>query len=471
MTKTQGKLSEGRATGSGGVDRRKSWITKWKRKKEGGSKEAAKELLKKATAKVKDIRRALKKARTFEARKTVRKLAGLSDAAVEEAEKRAKLERQLAALKGANLDLALLRALQSVDRLPPALLKLPAASKTGGGAGNGGKGTGREGFSDGSEDDGGGIAGAQGAALTEQERDATSGQLLKCAPVVQQLRELSILLDPELRPKKQGQALPEDEEVVHEEEAEEADGEDDFDPDKDDVAMKLAGIKTKNRPGQRTRRKLILQKYGKEAKVFKEARERKAAARNGVLSQEPQAAFVSAALQGQGGGVGSGEGKRKGGGVEDGEEMHPSWVAKKKQAAAIAAALAGGGGAGRKKILYEDDDVERNPKQDSVGGKKGVKGAWTEGRPGDLGAKPPRVDSGSVGGSHGLAGGRGGREVRGKGAGEHKNGQGKHERRAGGGGVGGRMMARGGKAETKDAKNLHPSWAARQQAKEVSLRN
>ena len=455
MTKPQVKPSAGRATGSGGVDRRKSWITKWKKKKEGGGKEAAKEVLKKATAKVKDIRRALKKARTFEARKTVRKLAGLSDAAAGEAEKRAKLERQLAALKGANLDLALLRALQSVDRLPPALLKLPAASKTGGGAGNGGKGSGREGFSDdGSEDDGGGLARAQGAALTEQERDETSGQLLKCPPVVQQLRELSILLDPELRPKTQAQALPADVEAVQEEEAEEADREDDFDPDKDDVAMKLAGIKTKNRPGQRTRRKLILQKYGKEAKVFKEARERKAAARNGALSQEPQAAFVAAALHGHGGGAGGGEGKRKGGGVEDGEEMHPSWVAKKKQAAAIAAALAGGGGAGRKKILDEDDDVERDPKQDSVGGKRGVKGAWTEGRAGVLGAKPPRVDSAGVGGSHGRAGGRGGREAGGKGAGEHKNGQGKRERRA----------------ETKDAKNLHPSWAARQQAKEVSLR-
>ncbi len=33
----------------------------------------------------------------------------------------------------------------------------------------------------------------------------------------------------------------------------------------------------KNRPGQRTRRKLILQKYGKDAKIFREARARKVA--------------------------------------------------------------------------------------------------------------------------------------------------------------------------------------------------
>ena len=33
----------------------------------------------------------------------------------------------------------------------------------------------------------------------------------------------------------------------------------------------------KNRPGQRTRRKMILQKYGKDAKVLQQARARKVA--------------------------------------------------------------------------------------------------------------------------------------------------------------------------------------------------
>ena len=187
--------------------------------------------------------------------------------------------------------------------------------------------------------------------------------------------------------------------------------------------MRLAGIKPqKNRPGQRTRRKLILQKYGKQAKVFQEARERKAAeaAAKGLAPRDTRKDLnasshrpVSAPRVGGGGGV-------KGGGEneEDGK-MHPSWIAKKKQAAAIAAALSAG--ANRKTTF--DDDLPC--------------------------PKPPTALAPAAPPTRGGGGGKGGN------GGVMRRGE------------AGDVVKHGARAETRDAKNLHPSWAAKQQAKET----
>ena len=98
--------------------------------------------------------------------------------------------------------------------------------------------------------------------------------------------------------------------------------------------------------------------------------------------------------------------------------MHPSWIAKKKQAAAIAAALSAGA---NRKTTFDDDLpcpkpptalAPTAPSQRGGGGKGGNGGVMRRGEAGDV-------------------------------------------------------VKHGARAETRDAKNLHPSWAAKQQAKET----
>jgi hypothetical protein len=82
----------------------------------------------------------------------------------------------------------------------------------------------------------------------------------------------------------------------------------------EDVSALIGEKPSKNRPGQRTRRKMILQKFGRNALVFQKERERK----RGLQAQiQPAAAKV------------------------DPSTLHPSWAAKQRIKAAMSAAISG----------------------------------------------------------------------------------------------------------------------------------
>ena len=115
---------------------------------------ANKIVFKKAATQIKSIRKALKKAKTFETRKTVRKIATLKEGNANEQGKVPKLERQLQALKASNLDMALEKALEAVDRLPQTLKSIKAQK-----------------MSRDAEDSEGGKGDKDTVMLTQQERD------------------------------------------------------------------------------------------------------------------------------------------------------------------------------------------------------------------------------------------------------------------------------------------------------------
>jgi hypothetical protein len=99
----------------------------------------------------------LKKAKTFETRKTVRKIATLKEGNAKEQGKVPKLERQLQALKASNLDMALERALEAVDRLPQTLKSIKTQKMSGD-----------------AEDSEGGKGDKDTVMLTQQERDRST---------------------------------------------------------------------------------------------------------------------------------------------------------------------------------------------------------------------------------------------------------------------------------------------------------
>jgi hypothetical protein len=89
--------------------------------------------------------------------------------------------------------------------------------------------------------------------------------------------------------------------------------EDESDSEPEDVSALIGEKPSKNRPGQRTRRKMILQKFGRNALVFQKERERK---RGQQAQSQPAAAKV------------------------DPSTLHPSWAAKQRVKAAMSAAIA-----------------------------------------------------------------------------------------------------------------------------------
>jgi hypothetical protein len=120
------------------IDRRKgvNWMTDWKRKKEAkkgkagsddgggaGGEESRESLRKKAVALIKGLRRAAKKARTFEVRKVVRKLGELKESGGADAgSKLQQLEALHVALKGVDLDAVVARAVAAVPDVDPAVV-------------------------------------------------------------------------------------------------------------------------------------------------------------------------------------------------------------------------------------------------------------------------------------------------------------------------------------------------------------
>jgi hypothetical protein len=89
----------------------------------------------------------------------------------------------------------------------------------------------------------------------------------------------------------------------------------------EDVSALIGERPSKNRPGQRTRRKMILQKYGRNALVFQKERDRKS-------QQATEAAQ---------------------------ETLHPSWAAKQRLKAAMSAAIKGGVASSPKKVRLDDE--------------------------------------------------------------------------------------------------------------------
>eukprot|EP00961_Rhodomonas_salina_P080913 1088448-Rhodomonas_salina.1 len=126
------------------------------------------------------------------------------------------------------------------------------------------------------------------------------------------------------------------------------------------VALMLG--EKKNRPGQRTRRKMIMQKYGKDAKVFKEARERKYGAKKDDGGTEGPAGGRSSRERGREGREKEKERGAERAGAGSGSEaaVHGSWEAKRREKEAMALALAGGGSG--KKITF-DDEGEREHRE------------------------------------------------------------------------------------------------------------
>lgn len=95
----------------------------------------------------------------------------------------------------------------------------------------------------------------------------------------------------------------------------------DSESEPEDVRALIGERPSKNRPGQRTRRKMILQKYGRNALIFQKERERKM--QRGKKPEEGSSA------------------------------VHPSWAAKQRLKAAMSAALKGNGG--NKKIRLDGE--------------------------------------------------------------------------------------------------------------------
>lgn len=91
----------------------------------------------------------------------------------------------------------------------------------------------------------------------------------------------------------------------------------------EDVSALIGERPTKNRPGQRTRRKMILQKYGRNALVFQKERERKS---QQAMEEAP-------------------------------ETLHPSWAAKQRLKAAMSAAIKGGVASSPRKVLLDNEDA------------------------------------------------------------------------------------------------------------------
>ena len=97
----------------------------------------------------------------------------------------------------------------------------------------------------------------------------------------------------------------------------------DSESEPEDVSALIGERPTKNRPGQRTRRKMILQKFGRNALVFQKERERK-------LQQQQEES-----------------------GKKDAGSLHPSWAAKQRLKAAMSAAVKGGLSAAPKKVRLD----------------------------------------------------------------------------------------------------------------------
>ena len=106
--------------------------------------------------------------------------------------------------------------------------------------------------------------------------------------------------------------------------------EDESDSEPEDVSALIGEKPSKNRPGQRTRRKMILQKFGRNALVFQKEREQKRVQQAQI---QPAAAKV------------------------DPSTLHPSWAAKQRIKAAMSAAISGAASAPKRIRLDAEESA------------------------------------------------------------------------------------------------------------------